>query len=148
MKILITAIISIVLLAVPSAKVDSQDDKQILAALDIEYQLAVKNNDATTMDRIMDDNFALVLGDGRLFTKADLLKQARDKKIVWERQDASERTILVRGDTAVITALLWIKGVSDGKTFEKKLWFSDTYVRTRKGWRYTFGQASLALPGN
>jgi hypothetical protein len=27
-----------------------------------------------------------------------------------------------------------------------KLWFSDTYVRTPKGWSYVFGMASLPLP--
>jgi hypothetical protein len=31
---------------------------------------------------------------------------------------------------------------------EKKLWFSDTYVRTPGGWRYAFGQASLSLPAS
>jgi hypothetical protein len=34
----------------------------------------------------------------------------------------------------------------EGKSFDRKLWFSDTYVRTKAGWRYAFGQASLALP--
>jgi len=42
--------------------------------------------------------------------------------------------------------LLWIEGMSDGQTFERKLWFSDTYVRTARGWRYVLGQASLPLP--
>jgi len=32
------------------------------------------------------------------------------------------------------------------KPFEWTLWYSDTYVRTPKGWRYVFGQASLPLP--
>ena len=50
------------------------------------------------------------------------------------------------GDTAVVTAKLWIKGTRDGKNFDRTLWFSDTYVRTPGGWRYAFGQASLALP--
>ena len=51
-------------------------------------------------------------------------------------------------DTAVVTALLWLKGKrkADGSQFEYKLWFSDTYVRTADGWRYAFGQASLKLP--
>ena len=48
--------------------------------------------------------------------------------------------------TAVVTAKLWLKGASDGKAFDRKLWFSDTYVRTPTGWRYAFGQASLSLP--
>jgi hypothetical protein len=30
--------------------------------------------------------------------------------------------------------------------FERKLWFSDTYVRTAGGWKYVLGQASLPLP--
>jgi hypothetical protein len=52
----------------------------------------------------------------------------------------------VWGDTAVVTALLWIKSTSGSNTSERKLWFSDTYVRTPKGWRYVLGQASLPLP--
>jgi len=41
-----------------------------------------------------------------------------------------------------------LKGTSDGKQFEYKLWFSDTYVRTTKGWQYVFGQSSIPLPQN
>jgi len=52
----------------------------------------------------------------------------------------------VWGDTAVVTALLWIKGATAGTVSDRKLWFSDTYVRTPAGWKYVFGQASLALP--
>ena len=49
---------------------------------------------------------------------------------------------------ATVTALLWLKGTrkKDQSVFEYKLWFSDTYVRTKDGWRYAFGQASLRLP--
>jgi hypothetical protein len=52
----------------------------------------------------------------------------------------------VWADTAVVTALLWIKYTHEGKELDYKLWFSDTYVRTPKGWRYALGQASIALP--
>jgi hypothetical protein len=54
--------------------------------------------------------------------------------------------VRVWGDTAVVTALLWIKYTHEGKELDYKLWFSDTYVRTPKGWRYALGQASIALP--
>ena len=49
-------------------------------------------------------------------------------------------------DTAIVTARLWLKGVRAGKAFDRRLWFSDTYVRTPEGWRYAFGQASMDLP--
>jgi ketosteroid isomerase-like protein len=121
-------------------------DESIVAALDTEYQEAVKNNDVATMDRLLADDFALVTGNGRVYAKADLLKEAVEKTVIYERQDDSNQTVRVWGNTAVITALLWAKGTDRGEPFDYKVWFSDTYVRTSTGWRYVFGQSSLRLP--
>jgi ketosteroid isomerase-like protein len=126
----------------------SEEDAKTVAALDTKYQAAVKANDAATMDQILADDFVLVTGRGKVFSKADLLESARKKEVTYERQDEEPGTQKVRvwGDTAVVTALLWIKGVQEPKSIDYKLWFSDTYVRTPAGWRYVFGQASLPLP--
>ena len=99
------------------------------------------------MDEILADDFVLVTGRGKVFNKVDLLDSARKKEVTYERQDEEPGTQKVRvwGDTAVVTALLWIKSVQAGKPADYKLWFSDTYVRTPAGWRYVFGQASLPL---
>lgn len=129
-----------------SARTSIVGDEKIVAALDTAYQAAVEKNDADKMDRILADDFVLVLGDGRTYHKADLLNSARSKQIIYEHQVDSEQTVRVWGNTAVVTALLWLKGTNNGQPFERKLWFSDTYVRTSKGWRYVFGQASLPLP--
>ena len=130
---------------VPVAPAAAEDVRKIVADLDTQYQLAVKNRDVATMDRILADDFVLVTGRGKVFNKADLLEEARGNT-VYEHQEDTEQTVRVWGDTAVVTALLWAKGTEDGKPFEYKLWFSDTYVRTPAGWRYAFGQASLPLP--
>ena len=106
------------------------DDKASLAALDTEYQAAVKANDAVTMDRILADDFILVTGRGTVFTKEDLLTSARNKEVIYEHQEDTEQTVRLWGDTAVVTALLWQKGTNNGKPFDDKLWFSDTYIRT------------------
>jgi len=124
------------------------DDRAIIAGLDTAYQAAVKNNDAATMDRILHQEFVLVLGDGRTASRDDLLNEARSKRITWEHQEeeAGSQTVRLWGDTAVVTAKLWVKGKHAEGAFDRWLWFSDTYVRTPEGWRYAFGQASLALP--
>ena len=123
----------------------ANDDKAAVAALDTQYQAAVKANDAVTMDRILADDFILVTGKGKTYTKADLLKSARDKSETYEHQEDTQQTVRVWGDTAVVTALLWIKGSNKDAAYDYKLWFSDTYVRTKGGWRYVFGQASTHL---
>ena len=122
------------------------DDAQTVAALDTQYQAAVRKNDAASMDRILADDFILVTGSGKVHTKSDLLNEARSGHIVYEHQEDTEQTVRVWGDTAVVTAKLWEKGTDNAKPFDYALWFSDTYMRTSAGWRYVFGQASLPLP--
>ena len=73
----------------------SLDDEKVVVALDTEYQAAVKNNDATTMDRILADDFVLVTGLGKTYTKADLLEEARSKRVIYERQEDTNQKVRV-----------------------------------------------------
>ncbi len=130
----------------PISAADHQDDQETLAKLDMEYQKAVERNDTRTMARILADDFILVLGDGTTLTKDDLLKDASSGKTKYQHQADFNRAVRVWGDTAVVTAKLWLKGLEDGKQVDYCQWFSDTYVRKPTGWSYVFGQASLALP--
>lgn len=139
-----------VLLMPGLAHASPEQDRAAVAALDTEYQAAVERNDAEAMARILHDDMILVVGRGTVYTREDLLRSARERDIEYERQVEEEGTQIVRlygDDTAVVTALLWLKGVTrEGEAFDRRLWFSDTYVRTPDGWRYAFGQASLSLP--
>ncbi len=143
------AIIFAAMACTTAALASPADDQKAVADLDTRYQAAVKANDAEGMATILHDDFVLVIGDGRTITRADLLESARSRKVTYTHQEeeAGTQTVRVWGDTAVVTAKLWLAG-SDGagNTFERKLWFSDTYVRTPQGWKYAFGQASLPLP--
>jgi ketosteroid isomerase-like protein len=131
-----------------AASASPADDQATVSKVDVAYQAAVKDNDVDGMARILDDGFVLVLGNGTQVSRQQLLDTSRSGSVVYEQQDEVPGTQVVHvyGDTAVVTALLWLKGTNAGKPFERKLWFSDTYVRRPQGWRYVFGQASLPLP--
>jgi uncharacterized protein (TIGR02246 family) len=146
---IIVSTIFLLLAGISGVQADTpKTDAEVVAALDTEYQAAVEKNDADTMARILADDFVLVLGNGKVHTKEELLKEARAKTIQYERQVEIDNSQKVRvwGDTAVVTAKLWLKGTYNSEPIERKLWFSDTYVKTKNGWKYVFGQASLALP--
>ncbi|MGZ9114891.1 MAG: nuclear transport factor 2 family protein [Brevundimonas sp.] len=130
----------------PAGAQSAEDDRRAVAALDLEYQAAVKRNDFAVMDRILHPDFVLVTGNGRVFDREALFESER--VTTYEQQDETPGSQMVHlyGDTAVVTARLWIKGTGPTGSFDRTLWFSDTYVRTESGWKYAFAQASLALP--
>lgn len=132
-----------------AAAASPEDDMRTIAALDTAYQAAVERNDAAAMAKILHPQMILVVGDGRVRTGEDLLNLARSGEVKFEHQveDAGTQVVRMYGpDTAVVTARLWLKGERGGQKFDRRLWFSDTYVRTTEGWRYAFGQASMDLP--
>jgi ketosteroid isomerase-like protein len=138
-----------VLLMPSIAYADPARDRATVAALDTEYQAAVERNDAETMARILHPDMILIVGRGTVFTREDLLRSAREQQYVYEHQveEPGSQTVRLYGDdTAIVTALLWLKGAGPDGPFDRRLWFSDTYVRTSEGWRYAFGQASISLP--
>ena len=144
----VAASVAVALLAAAPHAATPESDRAEVAKLDSEFQAAVKANDAATMARVLHEDMALVLGDGRLNSREEQLKDARHKVIRYEIQDEDPGTQAVRvhGDSAIVTARLRIKGTRQGVPFDRRLWFSDVYVRTPAGWRYFFGQASLRLP--
>jgi ketosteroid isomerase-like protein len=127
-----------------STELDAQD----VAALDLAFQAAVKRNDADAIDAILHPQMIMVLGNGTVKTRDEIIAGARQGATAFEIQDEDPGTQAVRvwGDTAVVTARLWIKGSRNDETFDRTLWFSDTYVRTPGGWKYAFAQVSLPLP--
>jgi ketosteroid isomerase-like protein len=131
----------------PAAVLASEaEDRETLADLDTRYQKAVEQNDAETMAAILADDFVLVEGDGKRSTKADLVNDAKSGKTHYVHQDDSERTVVVFGDTGIVTAKLRAKGIEDGVKVDYLQWFTDVYLRTPNGWRYVYAQASLSLP--
>ncbi|WP_242111494.1 nuclear transport factor 2 family protein [Luteimonas aquatica] len=121
-------------------------DAAAIVALDREYQAAVERRDAGAIERLLPEDFILVTGKGRVYGKADLLAEARGDEVVYQRQDDASHVVRFIGETAVVTALLHAKGTEAGKPFDDRLWFSDLYLCTAGGWRYSFAQASIPLP--
>jgi ketosteroid isomerase-like protein len=122
-------------------------DAKVVADLDLAFQAAVKRNDTAAIDAILHRDFCMVLGDGRVVSRDDVLNEARGGQVRYDIQDEDPGTQSVRvwGDTAVVTARLRIKGTGPKGPFDRRLWFSDTYVRGSMGWRYAFAQVSLPL---
>ena len=109
-------------IGVQAASAPVAGDQRIVAALDTQYQEAVKKNDADTMTRILADDFVVVTGFGKTYTRSQLLEQARRGRVHYEHQEDTDQTVRVWGDTAVVTAKLWEKGTDRGEPLDCTLW--------------------------
>jgi ketosteroid isomerase-like protein len=129
-----------------TASSPKDDDVRLVAALDSEYHAAVKTNDASTMDRILADDFVFVSGGGPKLTKQDVLNKARANQDKYEHHEVEEgsQNVRVWKDTAVVTETVWVKGSENGTPVDQKMSVTETYARTRDGWRYVSGQATAA----
>lgn len=81
-------------LLAPALSTGADDPARIVAALDTEYQAAVERNDWQVMDRILHPDFTLVLGNGTVVSRADLLDEARQGNIKFEKQAPAPREIM------------------------------------------------------
>jgi hypothetical protein len=66
-------------------------------------------------------DYILVTSSGRTQTKTDLLNEAREGKTTYERQEDTNQTVRLWGDTAVVTAKLLAKGTDGEKPFDVSL---------------------------
>ena len=57
---------------------------RLVTDLDARYQAAVARNDVAEMDRLLADDFVLVVGSGKSFSKADLLEEARSGRFQYQ----------------------------------------------------------------
>jgi ketosteroid isomerase-like protein len=130
----------------PFALAQCLRDAAPIVELDRQYQDAVFRNDADAIARLLPDDFALVTGRGKVIGKQDLVREARERLAEYERQHDSRQSVRFIDGIAVISAMLHAKGRQDGQPFDYRLWFSDVYLCTPSGWRYSFAQSSLPLP--
>jgi hypothetical protein len=121
----------------------SANPEQELIALDEKYQAAIKAQDAKTFGPMLLDNFVLITSSSDYLTKQQVIEQTTDPKLKFTVNKSREVKVRFYGkDVAVVTAILDQVFDYDGKHFDYPVRFTDTYVRTPKGWKQLSAHAS------
>lgn len=117
-------------------------DANDVLAVEREWCTAYLKNDAAALERILLDDYTLTNSKGIISTKADDVKEAKDKEpkySVFENKDMKAR---VHGDTAVVTGVTTVVGVAGGKPFKTRFQFTDTLIRLKGTWRPLAGHVT------
>jgi hypothetical protein len=89
------------------------------------------------------DEFILTTGSVKQKTKADVLSEIGSSDLKLQVNLTENVEVRVVGQTAVLTGILHQQGSYKEKSFDVKLWVTDTWVKTETGWKILAGHASL-----
>jgi ketosteroid isomerase-like protein len=110
---------------------DSDVQAKILAMQHVWGQAYV-SKDPKALERILDDAFVNVDSDGMLQTKAEVVAEVRTSTAV---QFLTESMVVhLHGNTAIVTGVFKIKGVSRGKPYAQRERFMDTWLYRNGQW--------------
>lgn len=136
-------------LPVASAAAQVTSGPQVDAVLAYERAVcaAYQRNDVTAMDSLVADSYTLTDSKGVITTKADDLRDARDRAIEFTTFHNEDMKIRVYGSTAIVTGRTILKGKArDGSVVDIEVQFTDTLIQFDGRWKIVAGHVSRLKP--
>lgn len=111
------------------------DDAAILDYMERDWNLAWIKRDAAWLEKNLADEATFIYADGTTGTKSSDIATLKNTKNVVEWNRLSDMSIRIDGNTGVVTGVNHIKGRgADGRPFENRVRFTDTYVKREGRW--------------
>ncbi len=112
--------------------------KSKIVALEQLWNQAYKSGDTKALDSILDDGIVLVNDDGSVQTKSEFLasvKASTPQPTAQQQQVAPESfSVHVHGNVAIATGVMHVKGVENGKSYNRRERFVDTWILKHGNW--------------
>jgi Domain of unknown function (DUF4440) len=119
------------------------DSAETIVELDRLLQLASCTYDTTTIRKLITNDFTLITSSGRVLNADEFVADVADRSIAWLKNVTESSDVrFYNGDCAIITAVLHSVFHSDGKAYDARVRFTDTWVRLDGNWYYAAGHAS------
>lgn len=99
--------------------------------------------DVARLERVLTPDFTLTLSNGQVSTRANEIDELRSGKVhydVFENYDMKAR--VYGNEVAVVLGKTRVKGVSDGKPFDRVVQFTDTLIKRDGLWQLAAGHVS------
>ena len=121
------------------------DDYMTLGYMENDWVNAIKNRDTAWLEKNYAPDYTEVgFTDGNVVNKGDSMAALKSDKTVFEDMNLSDLNIRIEGNTAIVTGVNWMKGKDgEGKPFETKYRFTDTFIKRDGRWQAWATQATM-----
>jgi ketosteroid isomerase-like protein len=107
---------------------------------------ALAAGDEAALRQLMHPGLQWTTFRGEVLGYADYIAGNTQAGLRWRAQRLEDITVVVAGDTAVLTAAVTDEVSRDGSDLTFRLRVTQTWVRTPEGWRCLAGHASKSFP--
>ena len=141
MKILSIAFLPSFILAV-TAFAQSAAENDVLQ-FERDVCKAFQQADIPALEKTLTDDFTLTLSNGEVSTRTDEIAELKSGKVHYEIFENSGMKVRLYGDDAsVVIGQTRVKGMSEGKAFDRTVQFTDTLVKRDGRWQVAAGHVS------
>jgi ketosteroid isomerase-like protein len=125
-----------------------EDNGSALIQMEQQWNEALKAHNLAWFEKSLADDFTdISSGNGTLSTKEEDIANLKVDKTVYESLELSNLRARVEGNAGVVTGVNHIKGHDEqGKTFDVRLSFTDTYIRRHGRWQAWASQHTRVRP--
>ena len=116
-------------------KVGMASAEQEVTQLTDQYIAALKGKDTAALERIWADDLTFITPGGAVLTKAQRLADIQSGATRFDSLEASDRTVRVYGDVAVMTSLTTMKGQYGGHEASGQYRVTNVFARRGGGWQ-------------
>jgi ketosteroid isomerase-like protein len=102
---------------------------------------AIKENDINVLDNLLHTDLLFVNPMGQVITKAMDMANYTSGQVTIEQVEASEQTIRLIDNTAVVTAKIKLKGKYLGHTLDESFQYLRVWIQQQDGWKIIAGSA-------
>jgi ketosteroid isomerase-like protein len=138
----VTLVALLVVLACRFSLAQTQAEQEVLR-FERDTCKAFLDADVAALERVLTPGFTLTLSNGDVRTRADEIDELHSGKVhydIFENYDMLAR--LYGDDTAVVLGKTRVKGVADGKPFDRVVQFTDTLIKRDGRWQLAAGHVS------
>jgi ketosteroid isomerase-like protein len=130
-------VVLMLLICAPALLVSAQDDTGVqskIIALEKAWNQAYKLGDKNAISAILDDAIVIVNDDGSLQSKAEFLAGVKPSQSQEQQVAPESLRVHMAGNVALATGVFRTKGVENGKAYETRDRFIDTWVNKGGAW--------------
>jgi ketosteroid isomerase-like protein len=124
---------------------DADSESKILA-LESAWNQAVETRDTKALNAIFDNFLIYVEHDGRVMSKAEYLATVKRAGANPQQVTTEGITAHIFGATAIVTGIFRERGVHQGKPYNRRGRFIDTWIFKDRAWVCIAAQATLLQP--